>query len=119
MRTIKFRMLDATENEFYLPYPTEDNIWPFGFFNGVPDIPNGWTMEQFTGLFDEQGKEIYEGDIVVYLEYQSHTGKGEFVRKVEVVTFREGFYDPVYIDDDEFLIIGNIHENAELLNQSE
>ena len=73
-------------------------------------------LNQFTGLFDKQGKEIYEDDIVLW-----ENSDGEKV-KDKVVFFRGAFrmrnmsftlHD--YMDSNIFEVIGNIYENPELL----
>ena len=69
-------------------------------------------FEQFTGLRDKNGKEIYEGDI--------DEARGVCVWDEDTVSFgwidhEDGyFHDWGYIFGD-FDIIGNIHENPELL----
>ena len=84
-----------------------------------------FTVEQFTGLHDKNGKEIFDGDIcrikfdIAKVEdyiYNSLTKKeledGERVFLVESPMFN----NQPELNADVIDIIGNIHENPELLN---
>lgn len=95
------------------------------------------TLGQFTELHDKNGKEIYEGDIITADRYPFFAdGKPNYVAVVEwndcgFAAFFELHKDsdargisvgcPVMdFDSDnaaEFEIIGNIHDNPELLNE--
>lgn len=75
------------------------------------------TIEQFTGLKDKNGKEIYEGDILKYEETGSF-GVMTWLEKTAQFGFSNGWANPVYgyTNVNEAVIIGNIFENPELIN---
>ena len=102
------------DGEFYLDWRE--------FENG--ETYNGAVLMQSTGLFDKNGKEIFEGDIVKY-----KAGCNTFTEKVAydknfagfgvtdayadiIFTFGEVFED---IDISSLEVIGNIYDNPGLL----
>jgi uncharacterized phage protein (TIGR01671 family) len=77
------------------------------------------TVGQYTGLPDKNGKMIFEGDICKHRSNYS----GEYI--ISVVTFTDGQFLAMASENsgfnlsDKLEIIGNIHDNPELLERSE
>lgn len=83
------------------------------FFRYVEKGKTAVTLEQCTGLKDKNGKLIYEGDIVQYKDYYKGFLVGTFQNKVD---FNHGSFFPLCEGSiEDVQVIGNIHENPELL----
>jgi hypothetical protein len=122
-RQIKFRAWGRIDKRMYpIAFPSWNGIveGKIDFVNHeVIEIPQEGddtpVLMQFTGLHDKNGKEIYEGDIVV-------TPRG-ISRQV---VFLDGCFQGIYIYDScngnclrewgsSLEIVGNVYENPELL----
>ena len=127
MREIKFRAWSTTRNKMVSASEVTTVFWPtlrFCEYNDM-DAQVDLPLMQYTGLLDKNGAEIYDGD-VMSIKYK---WKGEtHVCNAQIQFDKVGFIllenpeDGNWCDDwnlgddsDKFEIIGNIHQNPELL----
>lgn len=119
MREIKFRIYDK-QTEKYIT--TGGEIQDLSLPSNLKEC--GFILEQFTGLKDKHGKEIYEGDIVYKKSaFKGREHKGEviyaqygFIVKDFCFTHYDNPCDFFSEEVDRIEVIGNIYERENDLN---
>jgi uncharacterized phage protein (TIGR01671 family) len=137
MREIKFRVWDKELN--IMSYDNDDLLVMFlGKDICVAyDTPadNGeikhYELMQYIGLKDKNGKEVYEGDIVKFMdeetiysdcgyEYNEFINTGKIIFNKELmgwdITNRNMDLEEIWHYSEYIEVIGNIYENPELLD---
>lgn len=125
MRDIKFRIWDGVKNE-WLASSNKDALPYYGFalvgevmtVQSPPiwSLDEGNIVEQFTGLKDINGREIYEGDILI-------DDTGEPI-EYWVVKFSNGVFigecagvaEPLF-ELTNLEVVDNIHKDSQLLEE--
>lgn len=152
MKLIKFRAWDKIKKVMlYDVQDTYDDYHADNFYQilneRIPDEIGCWDEDsehryevmQFTGLYDKNGKEIYEGDILrgftyPYLSDDHYNYLAEVVwfdncaafgivthkaKDSKVSGISDGNTDyMVFWNPDDWEVIGNIYENPELLGEN-
>jgi uncharacterized phage protein (TIGR01671 family) len=131
MREIKFRAWYNKNNEMIVWDDIKDCVQPVDWDDFVADC----ELMQYTGLKDKNGVEIYEGDILdvtseLFTNFgRTSTGKYRTTYK-QVIRTEDGWGCAIIKNDDIAIghksrglkipasfgvVIGNIHQNPELL----
>ncbi|EGO2647830.1 hypothetical protein IET36_001500 [Enterococcus faecalis] len=135
----KFRAYSAEENIMYYPDEDKNVEWTIdddtGFIAPLINLENGmwgmidkYVLMQSTGLKDKNGVEIFEGDIVSVRNHpfqKTESSVGIEIDGDYKVSWNE--YDLTWCAGNLLLarikpyvtVIGNIHENPELLEGTE
>ena len=119
-REIKFRAYSSHNHKMYpvsnIEWDIDGRIWVTADDgkNGIELIDEEANLMQYTGLRDKNGREIYEGDIVkVIYQYWGKLGNRYEVK------FKQGAFYVKYSllseTSPSTSVIGNVHENPELL----
>ena len=108
MRELTFRTWNSNTGKFYYIHLTEI----VGLERTI-QIPQNSIIEQYTGCKDSTGKEIYEGDII---KYKDMIGFIEFICGMFVCSWNaQPEVELAYMMIGDLNVIGNIHENKDLL----
>lgn len=132
MRELKFRCWDKQDNIWitsnYLECYSESPYNPIGTLVCLYDWENAdrFVIQQYTGIKDSKGNEVYEGDIIKFYredvfyevryvdEYTAFTVLLHNPKQIKGLEMYDHMVDIGYTSDKE--VIGNIFENSELIS---
>ena len=145
-REIKFRAWDKFQNKYvFVGFHILGEVSCFGGiesvigetwkerseklkYNSSLEAWDDFVFEQYTGMKDNQGKDIYEGDIVKRLHTKSMANLNYEIIEVEEISFIEYRNNGFWVESESFgyegeglwnweemEVIGNIFQNKELL----
>jgi uncharacterized phage protein (TIGR01671 family) len=115
MREIKFRAWDKTRNEYLSGGRVLISVEPGNNPKSYPSRDR-FILEQYTGLKDKNGREIYEGDIIKSINRDEYCDEVTITERIEVVESLNKYIETLLWIPCHGEIIGNIHENPELLH---
>jgi len=127
MRELKFRAWDKIHEKYREPMVYDIFHEKIVVRLPIETLKKGeFLLEQYTGLKDKNGKEIYEGDIIQEeIDFNSTMTDGTFKYMVywdeEELCWglehigNESIHNKLWQCNSSTEVIGNIHENPELL----
>ena len=139
MRDIRFRAYDMISGKMYYDGNLENgDVMVLNIDGGIQFSSDDtykaedFILMQYTGLFDKNGKGIYEGDVVARTapwSFKPQLGKIEFskefpsfvfipIHKREIDKASSGpYYTIPFNIQDELEVIGNVYNNQELMDK--
>lgn len=126
MKEIKFRAWDKLQKKMLSPQIFSGDIviqlgGVVGLFNGktYDTATDEFELMQFTGLKDKNGKDVYEGDVLKSFDEILTVFFNPYTCAFEVMyDYPSGDCETIGINEHSTIeIIGNIHENPDLLSK--
>lgn len=130
-RELKFRVWDKLRKTFIYPSTGYQGHFVIDLNGKFHNLQNGsggeeYEVQQYIGIKDKNGIDIYEGDVVKYKVWLGCYDADEYDERISSILFIDGRFYPIPLYDEcedswysykqyDFEVMGNVLENPELL----
>jgi hypothetical protein len=127
-REYKFRAWDKFNGQYWYSDKYINLAEYFGAMQSLMDGGNVLKFQEYTGLKDKKGVEIYEGDFIQHPAYYETPEMSSNPLAHDFIIYKDGafrfndgeglLFEEMENYDGDFEILGNLYQHPELINKN-